>query len=433
VYSKLYRQYVATVLLLVYVFNQLDRRVFDILMEPVKRQFSLTDAQLGFLAGPALVVVYSCLGIPVARWADRRGRIAIMTCAVGLWSFFAASTATVHHFWQLALARVGVGVGEAGFSAVAISVICDYEDDQNRARAISNFMLAIPIAGIVSNLMGGWVNQLYGWRWVFVIAGVPGVPLAALMWATVREPTRRLRTYSDSLERPPFRAVLSTLWQRQSLRHLVLGLGANTMVAWVIGWLYVLFIRQHHMTTGELGSWFALTEGVGTLIGIWLGGFLATRLGTKDASATTRLMTLAGVLVAPLASFVLWCPSKHLALLGYLLLNIAMYFAWGPTTALVQDLVGSNMRATMASLLFLTQMLAGGVIGTQLVGVLSDALAPIAGNSTIALRWSMTLGSMVTLWSAMHFWRAGRYVRQDLVVAALSRSPEQPGPLTVTS
>ena len=219
VYSKFYKRYVTTLLLFVYVFNQLDRLVFIILMEPIKREFSLTDTQLGFLGGPALVLLYSFLGIPVARWADRGRRITIMTAAIALWSAIATLTAAVHQFWKLALVRVGVGVGEAGFSAVAVSVISDYESDANRARALSSFMLAYPIAGLISNLLGGWINQLYGWRPVFVISGLPGILLALLMAATVREPPRRRAPASENLSCPPLRVVLSTLWQRRSLRH----------------------------------------------------------------------------------------------------------------------------------------------------------------------------------------------------------------------
>src|SRR5581483_2431876 len=282
-HSKLYTRYVTILLTLVYVFNQLDRRVFDILMEPIRLTFSLTDAQLGFLGGPALVVLYSLLGVPVARWADRSGRITLMTVAITLWSAIATLTATVGQFWQLALVRVGVGVGEAGFSAVAVSVIGDYESDKNRTRALANFALAIPIASLLSDLMGGWINQLYGWRWVFMIAGPPGILLALLMRATVRDPPRREASGSESQSRPPLRLILSTLWRRRSLRHLAIAQGLANIVVNVMGWISVFFIRQHHMGTGELGSWFAFTDGVGGIAGIWLGGALATSFGGTDA------------------------------------------------------------------------------------------------------------------------------------------------------
>ena len=413
-YSRLYTYYVTTLLLLVYVFNQLDRRVFDIVMEPIKHEFSLTDTQLGFLSGPALAVVYSLLGIPVARWADRGPRVAIMTTAIVLWSIMASLTAVVDQFWQLSLVRVGVGIGEAGFSAIAISLIGDYVSDKDRTRALSTFMLAGPLGALISNLMGGWVNEFYGWRLVFVVAGLPGILLALLMRGTVQEPPHRLVSRPEDMARPSLRHVFSAIWQRDSLRHLLIAQGLANIVPNAMGWLYVFFIRQHDMTTGELGSWFAVTDGVGGMAGIWLSGFLVTRFAGNDPRMKARLLTYAGVAVAPLALFVLWCPYKHAALLGCILLNISMYFYLAPAAALVQDLAGANMRATMASVVILFQILAGGVIGTQLVGVLSDALTPLAGNSTVAIRWSMALVAMVTLWAALHFWWAGRFIRKDL-------------------
>jgi MFS family permease len=417
VYSRSYKRYVAMLLLLVYVFNQLDRRVFDILMEPIKREFSLTDTQLAFLEGPALVLLYSILGIPIARWADRGPRVKIMTMAIALWSAIATLTATVHQFWTLALVRVGVGVGEAGFSAVAVSVISDYENDADRARALSNFMLAYPLAGLISNLLGGWINQLYGWRPVFVIAGMPGILLALLMARTVREPSRRMASGSADLNRPPLRVVLSTLWQRRSLRHLAIAQGLSNVVLNSMAWVSVFFIRQHHMATGELGSWLAITDGIGGCVSIWLSGFVVARFAARDARTKTLLLAIASLLVTPLALFVLWCPSKNAALAAYLLVNLPMLFYTAPTAALVQDLVGPNMRATMAAIFFLIQLLLGGVIANQLVGTFSDVFTSLTGKSTLGLCWSMTLGSTMSLWAAVHFWLAGQSVREDLALA----------------
>jgi MFS family permease len=412
--SNAYRRYVTSLLLVVYVFNQLDRGVFSILLVPIKQQFQLTDTQLGFVWGPALVVLYSCLGVPVARWADRSRRVWIMSGAIVIWSVVTVLTATVQHFWQLALARVAVGVGEAGFSAIAISVIGDYENDQNRARAISTFMLAIPISLMLSDLVGGWVAQWWGWRRVFLMAGLPGIVFAILMRVTVREPARRPMVGSSEVTRPPLKAVLAALWARRSLRHLALAQGLANIVANAIAWVSVFFIRDHGMTTGELGTWLAVAEGVGPFVGIWLSGFLAARFAAKDPAVNARFMAYASLAVAPLALSMLWCPLKGLALLLYLLLNIPAYYFLGPTQALAQELVGPSMRATTASVLILVQLLAGGVIGAQIVGVLSDALTPFAGSTAEALRWAMALGSMFTLWAALHFWLAGKHIRGDL-------------------
>jgi MFS family permease len=426
-HSRLYRQYVTMLLLLVYVFNHLDRRVFDILMEPIKQAFSLTDTELAFLGGPALVVLYSLLGVPVARWADRGRRVRIMAAAIALWSAVAALTATAHDFWGLALARIGVGIGEAGFSAVAISVISDYEDDSGRPRALSRFMLASPIAALLSNLMGGWVNELYGWRPVFLIAGLPGLLLAVLMGVTVREPARRLASAVESRERPSLRSVFRILWQRRSLRHLALAQGLSNVALNSMGWLGVLFIRRYHLSTGELGSWLALSDGVIGCASIWLSGYLIARFASHDARLKTLLLAGASLLVAPLALFVIWFPSMHLALVGYLLLNFPMLFYSAPTAALVQELVGANIRATVAAIFFLIQMLVGAFVANQLIGALSDLISSTTADSTLGLRISMTLGVLFTLGAALHFWWAGRFVREDL--ASLRERSETRRPL----
>src|SRR5262249_7833455 len=159
-----YKRYVTLILLVVYVFNQTDRAIFGFLMEPMKRDLHLTDSQLGFLAGPALFLFYALLGVPVARMADGSHRVNIMSIAMGLWSAIVMLTAAAGKFWHLALTRIGVGVGEAGFSAIAIAVIADYHSAAERARALSIFMLALPFGAVVSSLTAGWINEAYGWR-----------------------------------------------------------------------------------------------------------------------------------------------------------------------------------------------------------------------------------------------------------------------------
>jgi MFS family permease len=425
VYSKPYRRYVTTLLLLVYVFNQLDRRVFDIVMEPIRLAFSLTDTQLAFLEGPALVLLYSLLGVPVARWADWAPRIRIMVAAITLWSVVTALTAAVHERWALALVRVGVGIGEAGFSAVAIAVISDYESDESRGRALATFMLASPIAAMISNLMGGWINQFYGWRPVFLIAGLPGIPLALLMGTTVRDPSRRRAPQAQEFGRPSLRAVLLALWRCRSLRHLAIAQGLSNVVWNSMGWVSVFFIRQYHTATGEIGSWLAFADGVVGCASIWLSGLIVAHFAAGDGRAKTHLLALASILTTPFALFVLWYPSKEAALVAYLLLNLPMLFFNAPTVALVQDLVGTHMRATMAAICFLIQMLFGAVIANQLIGVFSDIFASVSGNVSLGLRWSMTIGTLAALWAAVHYWWAGRFVRDDLAVVRAEEATAQ--------
>jgi predicted MFS family arabinose efflux permease len=312
------------------------------------------------------------------------------------------------------LVRVGVGGAEAGFSAVAVSVISDYESEADRARALSRFMLAFPIAGLLSNMLGGWINQLYGWRAVFVMAGLPGILVALLILTTVREPPRRLVSDDNSLTQSTLWVVLSTLWQCRSVRHLAIAQGLSNAVLNTMGWVSVLFIRKYHMSTGELGSWLAVADGIVGCLSIWLSGVLMARLAGAGAREKTVLLAYAALLVAPTALFVLWCPSKNAALVAYLLLNFPMLFYAGPTAALVQDLIGANMRATVAAICFLLQMVLGGIIANQLVGAFSDIFTSLTGLSSLGLCWSMTLGSLLTLWAAVHYWLAGRWADEGL-------------------
>lgn len=413
-HPQAYKRYVTGLLLTIYVFNLMDRGVFGFLMEPIKKELGLSDTELGFLAGPAMVVFYATLGVPVARLADRSNRVNIIAIAVALWSGIVAMTATVGTFWQFALARVGVGVGEAGFTAVAQSVLSDYHSAKERTRALSIFMLGLPLGGAVSTLVAGWINQAYGWRAVFLLVGLPGIVLALLMKCTVREPPRAQAFSTVVGDRPSLRTILNTLWYRRSLRHLAIAQGLVNVLASFLAWFAVFFMRNHPMSSGELGTWLALTAVVGGGGGTWLGGYLTSRYGAQDERIKVRLMSIATALIVPTAVLALWCPSAYFALLLLLPVKAMLFFCYGPTFSFVQTISPANMRATMASVFILIQVLAGGVMGLQLLGIVSDVLTPILGDSGAALRWGMSLATPLALWAAVHFWLAGSSIRQDL-------------------
>jgi MFS family permease len=414
--SKVYRHYVTVLLLIVYIFNQTDRAIFGFLMEPIKRELALSDTQLGFLAGPALVIFYATLGVPIARLADRTVRVNIMSVAIGLWSMVTALTSTVATFWQFALVRIGVGVGEAGFSAIAQSVVADYHSAKERTRALSIFMLALPLGGVMSSLLAGWVNQAYGWRAVFLVCGLPGILLAVLLKLTVREPPREATSVTGTdANQPPIGAVLASLWQCRTLRHLAIGQGLVNVLACFLGWFPAFFMRNHQMSSGELGTWLALTTGLGGGLGVWLGGYLTTRYGALDERRKVWIMATATALLMPVIAVALWVPSAQVALLMLLPVKALMFFCYGPTFSLVHSLSAPGVRATMASVFILIQVLSGGVLGTQLLGVLSDVFTPIAGDSGTALRWGMTLTSALAIWASLHFWRASRSIREDVL------------------
>jgi len=415
-YSQLYKRYVTTLLLAIYLFNQADRNIFAILMEPIKRALSLSDTQLGFLAGPALVLLYVTLGVPVARIADRSHRVNIMSLAIAVWSSIVMLSGTVAKFWQLAATRIGVGIGEAGFAAIAQSVIADYHTASERARALSFFMLGIPLGGVLTYLMGGWINQAYGWRLAFVMAGLPGLLLCLLLKLTVQEPPRDRGSEDSPASELSLASVLQTLWRNPSLRHLAIAQGlVNITVSCERSWFPAFLSRHHGMASGEIGTWLAAVEGIGGGAGIWLGGYLASRYSSNDGEGTqTRVVAVVTLLAIPLILLSLWCPAKLGTLLFLFPTYVAMMFFLGPLLSLIQSLSPSGARATMVAVFIFVQVLLGGVIGIQLLGILSDVITPHLGSAA-ALRWSMTAVTVFAAWAAVHFWLAGRssHARED--------------------
>jgi MFS family permease len=431
-YSQPYKRYVTAVLLTVYIFNQTDRAVFGFLMEPIKRELALSDSQLGFLAGPALVLFYATLGVPIARLADRSSRVNIISVAVALWSIIVVSSAFVGKFWHFALARIGVGVGEAGFSAVAQSLLADYHSPAERTRAMSIFMLGIPLGGLVSNLLGGWANEAYGWRTAFVLAGAPGILLALLVKFTIREPARshlavatgaitsaaatREAAASGVSAEPPLRQVWAMLWRRRALRHIAIAISlVNLVTACMMTWLPAFFVRIHGMPTGELGAWLAVAVSAGGGLGTWLGGYSGGRRGESRPRAQVQRLAISAALITPILLTILIGPSRKLGLLLLLPAYILMFYSLGPSFSLVQSLTPARSRATVTATVILAQAVLAGVVGLQLVGVISDAL--VAAYGAASLRWALASVTLVALWGAVHFALSGRTVVEDVMEA----------------
>jgi MFS family permease len=417
-YSRTYKRYVTGVLLVVYIFNQTDRAIFGFLMEPIKRELNLSDTQLGFLAGPALVLLYAVLGIPIARYADRSQRVNIMSIATALWSGIVMLSAAVGNFWQLALTRVGVGIGEAGFAAIAQSVLAACHSAAERTRALSIFMLALPLGAASSSLMGGWINQAYGWRMAFVAAGLPGVVLALLLKTTVREPVQVSRSSEEASVVPPLLGIARGLWNRAALRHLVIAMTLfNLVTAAVQGWLAAFFIRSHGMQTGELGTWMAVATAGGASLGAWCATLLFGRPWTTDTRAQARILAAGTAFLCVLLIVALLSPVKRVALVTVFPAYVMKGFLLGPMWSLLQGLVEANTRATVSAMVIFAQTLLAGVVGLQLVGVLSDALVPRLRTGE-ALRWALVTVSLAALWAAAHFWLSARTVHEDSLDAA---------------
>src|SRR5688572_4400670 len=255
--SESYRQYVVWLLFVVYVFNFVDRQILGIVNEEIKHEFGLADWQLGALGGLAFAVFYSILGVPIARLADHRNRVRIITWAIVAWSAFTAVTGFARSFWHLFIARIGVGIGEAGCSPPAYSIISDYFESKKRATALAIYSAGVYVGGAVGLYIGGNMVGEYGWRGVFFLVGVPGLVLAVIVKLTLREPPRGFSDGAGAAQAaPPFWDVVADLWKKPSFRHVAFAAGLHAFVSYGINNFYrPFFSRVHEMTAAEAGTW----------------------------------------------------------------------------------------------------------------------------------------------------------------------------------
>ncbi len=418
-YSSRKQAYYTLVLLtIVYSFNFIDRQLLAILQEAIKADLGLSDSQLGLLTGFAFAAFYVLAGIPIARWADRANRRDIVALSLFIWSFMTAISGAAQNFLQLLLARIGVGVGEAGGSPPSHSIISDIFAPGERASAIGFYSMGVSIGILFGFLAGGWLNEFFGWRVAFVVVGAPGILLAIILRMTVAEPLRGLRdTRSVSTEPVPLRHVISVLWNQRAFRHMAMGAGLNAFCGYSItNWTASFMIRSHAMSTGELGTWLSLTIGLGGAIGVFFGGVLADRLAPRDVRWYTWLPALAGLICLPFMSAVYLVENPYMALALGVVPGILFNVYLGNTIATTHSLVGQRMRATSSAILFLIINTVGLGLGPWSIGMLSDALQPKLGAESLRYAMLYVLPA-VMFWSVCHFYLAGRTLKSDLAKA----------------
>ena len=410
--------YALVILTIVYSFNFIDRQLLAILQEAIKADLLLSDSQLGLLTGFAFAAFYVIAGIPIARWADRGNRRDIVALSLFVWSFMTAISGLVNNYLQLLLARIGVGIGEAGGSPPSHSIISDIFPPNKRASAIGFYSMGVSVGILFGFLAGGWLNEFFGWRVAFLVVGAPGILLAVVVRMSVPEPIRGLTEKRQvSSQAVPLGQVVSVLWSRRSFRHLAMGAGLNAFAGYSISnWTASFMIRSHAMTTGELGTWLSMTIGLGGAVGVFCGGLLADRLAPRDQRWYAWLPALAGFICLPFMTAVYLVANPYTALLMGVVPGILFNVYLGNTIATTHSLVGLRMRALSSAILFLVINTIGLGLGPWSVGLLSDYLEPRLGAES--LRYAMLyLLPAVMFWSACHFYLASRTLRQDLAAA----------------
>ncbi|MEM6605723.1 MAG: MFS transporter, partial [Pseudomonadota bacterium] len=315
--SKKACYYALGLLTIVYAFNFIDRQLLAILQESIKADLELSDSQLGLLTGFAFAIFYVTAGLPIARWADRGNRRNIVSLSLFIWSFMTAISGFVQNYYQLLLARIGVGVGEAGGSPPSHSIISDIFPANQRASAIGFYSAGISVGILFGFLAGGWLNEFFGWRTAFMVVGVPGVILALVLRFTLAEPLRGLHDAAGSQDsaKASFGDVLHILRSRPSFKHLAIGAGLNAFCGYATAnWTASFMIRTHAMPVGELGTYLAFTIGLGGAFGVFGGGLLADYLSARDKRWYAWLPSLCGFIIVPFMTAVYLVDTAYAAL-----------------------------------------------------------------------------------------------------------------------
>ncbi|MCB1844958.1 MAG: MFS transporter [Halioglobus sp.] len=415
------RYYALGLLTVVYAFNFIDRQLIAILQESIKAELLLSDGQLGLLSGFAFAVFYVTAGIPIARWADHSNRKNIIAGSVFIWSFMTAVSGYTQNFLQLLLARIGVGVGEAGGSPPSHSIISDIFPPEKRASALGIYSTGVNIGILFGFLLGGWLNEYFGWRNAFLLVGVPGIVLAIIVALSLREPIRGLTEKraprAAEATTVPFNEVIRLMWSRSAFRHMAFAAALNAFAGYSsANWTASFMIRSHGMNTGELGTWLAMISGVGGAIGVVMGGVIADRLAPKDQRWYLWVPAIAGAISVPFIAAVYLVEGAYAALLLSIIPGLLHNVYLGNTIATTHALVGIRMRALASAVLFLILNIIGLGLGPLMVGLLSDHLNPLFGDES--LRHAMLyLLPGVMAWSVWHFLLAARSLPADLANA----------------
>ena len=410
-----YRSYLLALLLIILSFNNVDKLALGLVLQDIKIDLHLSDSQLGALSGIAFALFYSIMGIPIARWADRSDRVVIIGITTALWSIAVALCGLAGSFLQLMLIRVAIGVGEAGCVPPAHSLISDEFPRSERPRALSMYMQGYSVSVIVGYFAAGWLNQLYGWRIMFVLVALPGIALALIACVTLREPRRTLpKMESSRTATPSLKDLCVTLARHSTFRNLLLGYSLILFFSYgALNWQPAFFVRSFHLTTSELGTWFAVSFGVLGAIGTYLGGELACHWAPNNEPLQLKAAAIVNaVFNGAMWSFIYLCHNYKIAIIWMGVSNLGGVAILGPLFAALQTLVPKHVRAMAVAVVLLFANLIGMGLGPLFVGIMSDALQPIFG--TESLRYSLLAICPGYLWVSWHLWRASKTFTRDL-------------------
>jgi MFS family permease len=428
--SPLYRQYVMWLLLLVYIVNFLDRQIISILLEPIKNDLGINDTEAGLLSGFAFGIVYTILGFPIARAADRYNRSWILAGCLAAWSGFTAVCGACQNFIQLALARAGVGIGEAGCTPTSHALIADYTPKEKRASALAFYAMGTPIGALLGSSIGGILADLFSWRVAFLVAAVPGLILAIVSVFTLKEPRTIIAAQSTRIQTQAatFRETLAYVSKKKAFWYLAFAAGVRALIGYGQGAFTASFFLRTHAAdltafAGQFGmrplTFIGLVGGIigGTTgaFSSWLGGWIADKYGARDLRVFGSVPAIATLLSAPFSIFIFTTDNGPLAIFMGVIPALLGALWYGPVYSSAQGMVPQHMRATSASIMLFVINFLGLVLGAVVIGALSDVLnrgfhlGPAEG-----MRWALISSTLFGLISVWLFWAARGSIRDEM-------------------
>lgn len=409
-------------LVLVSVFNYVDRTILSILQIPIKAELGLSDGQMGALTGLAFALFYSACSIPIARITDRASRKTVVLCSLAFWSLMTALTGLATTFAMMIIFRIGVAVGEAGSVPASVSLLADNYPAARRATAMSTWGLALPIGLTLGYSVTGWLADAFGWRAAFAIVGVAGIVLVPLVYLLLTEPPRGRYDAPEDVakETPPLLESLAELWRIKGFRYVVLGITLHGFTQYaMMTWNAPFFSRTHDLSLSQVATLMALLSGVGGAIGMYLGGYASDRLAERDPRWRVWVIALASGGMIPAAFIQYFADSTAVSIAAASFASALMIAYYGPLLAVTQSVIPPKMRAFSNAVMGLVFNLVGLGLGPLVTGMLSDLLASQFGLGDQSLRYALTLalipacaGAAVFMYVA-RFWAKENQIEPD--------------------
>jgi MFS family permease len=429
VLSVAYRGYALGLLLLIYVLNFVDRSVVNILAEPIKNDLGLADWHIGLMSGLAFAIFYTFLGLPIAQIAERHNRPLIISASLAVWSAFTALSGMAQNFTHLVLARIGVGIGEAGCTPPAHSLITDYVPKERRASALAFYSMGIPLGSLLGMAVGGIVADAYGWRVAFFVCGLPGLAVALLAALTLVETRPKEARKKASLSFDDFKVVFAVLSAKRTFWLVAFAASIKAFIGYGQAlFIASFFLRNHPEQIAQLaasqdlgpvgftGTTLGLVGGIAGAVGALLGGVIADRFGARDLRAYVSVPAIAALVTIPIFVFAITTDN---AIVGFAVLgfNAILGSLWyGPVYATAQSIVPPHMRATAAAILLFVINLIGLGLGPLAIGALSDVFAKVwEFGSAEGVRWALIISILPNVIAFWLFWRARHTIRDEIV------------------